>query len=134
MVIRSVKSIVRSSSVILIVLILGSCQIFERTESREEYPRSMKGYELYSWKEGESWKFSLLTGTNRIKLYEEIRDPTYVIDGIENLQKELVNLSPGESLFWISGRVPGVELPPTEVIETIRKYCSNANIELYIVR
>jgi hypothetical protein len=38
---------------------------------------SMKGYELYSWREKSSgdWYFALLPGTNRLKTYDEITAP-----------------------------------------------------------
>lgn len=35
-------------------------------------PHSPKGYELYSWQAGDEWRFTLITGTNRLKRYEEI--------------------------------------------------------------
>ena len=35
-------------------------------------PESLKGYELYSWQAGGEWLFTLTTGTNRIKSFEEI--------------------------------------------------------------
>ncbi len=31
----------------------------------------MKGYELYSWKEGETWNYTLITATNRLKSFDE---------------------------------------------------------------
>src|ERR1051325_1013820 len=43
------------------------------------FPESMKGYELYSWKEGKQWKFSLLIGTNRDKTLEEIKSVDVVL-------------------------------------------------------
>ncbi len=36
---------------------------------------SMKGYELYSWQDGDRWYFSVLVGTNRNKTLDEIRSP-----------------------------------------------------------
>ncbi|RLC13753.1 MAG: hypothetical protein DRI57_15680 [Deltaproteobacteria bacterium] len=35
-------------------------------------PESAKGYELYSWFSKDRWHFTLITGTDRIKAYEEV--------------------------------------------------------------
>jgi hypothetical protein len=44
----------------------------ERDKAASALPRSMKGYELYSWREGDGWRFGLITGTNRSKTCAEI--------------------------------------------------------------
>ena len=33
---------------------------------------SVSGWELYSWKIEDQWKYSILIGTNRLKTYEEV--------------------------------------------------------------
>ncbi|HEY79044.1 MAG TPA: hypothetical protein G4O09_08030 [Dehalococcoidia bacterium] len=38
----------------------------------DKLTHSMKGYELYSWEEDNQWHFTLITGTNRTKMMEEI--------------------------------------------------------------
>ena len=40
----------------------------------------MKGYELYSWKVGTDWNYTLITGTNRPKTFEEVSAATGVVD------------------------------------------------------
>ena len=42
------------------------------TPSTDTLPRSMKGYELYSWQQDGQRRFKLITGTNRNKTQEEI--------------------------------------------------------------
>ncbi len=42
------------------------------TPSTDTLPRSMKGYELYSWQQDGQRRFKLITGTNRTKTQEEI--------------------------------------------------------------
>jgi hypothetical protein len=42
------------------------------TPSTDTLPRSMKGYELYSWHQDGQRRFKLITGTNRNKTQEEI--------------------------------------------------------------
>jgi hypothetical protein len=77
----------------------------------DELPHSLKGYELYSWQEGETWHFRLITGTNRTKTLEEIISADDTADdwisihvtGIDALKVVLSKLPEGESVFWSSG-------------------------------
>ena len=64
------------------------------------FAESMKGYELYSWQEGDQWKFSLLIGTNRDKTLEEIKSADVVLADVDALLATLEksrqdNMSPG---------------------------------------
>jgi hypothetical protein len=72
---------------------------------------SMKGYELYSWKRGGTWYYSLLPGTNRTKTYEEITAQPAVKKSIGELESELKKLSRGAQVFWQSDAPPGVKRP-----------------------
>ncbi len=74
-------------------------------------PRSMKGYELYSWQDGQQWRFTLITGTNRTKTLEEITtgEDALTADGWVNIhvqglaaiQSVVSRIPPGEWLSWI---------------------------------
>ena len=74
-------------------------------------PQSLKGYELYSWQEGEDWHFTLITGTNRNKTLEEITSTINMVKGwvsvhcigSEVLKSVLGKLPEGESVFWSNG-------------------------------
>jgi len=93
---------------------------------------SMKGYELYSWQEGEGWYFALVVGTNRIKTFDEIVAPEVRVRGIEALEVQLDQLASGERVFWSAQRVPNVVLPPDDVVEQVQAYCEQRGIELEI--
>lgn len=59
-----------------------ACHSKENCKGSEIYsflPHSMKGYELYSWQVDDKWYFTLITGTNRIKGYEEITSSENII-------------------------------------------------------
>jgi len=76
----------------------------------DDLPRSMKGYELYSWEEEGQWRFTLITGTNRIKALEEITATEDFISetgwvkiqvvGEDMIKDVLSRLPEGESVFW----------------------------------
>jgi len=110
----------------------------------------MKGYEIYSWQEDEEWVFKLITGTNRQKTIDEImsdsepiQEDTWTnikINGVDNLKIILENLPKGESLFWLSAngietavdQTNPIEYPPDAMVEDIRKFCDQIDVELVI--
>ena len=115
-------------------------------------PHSGKGYELYSWpaEQGNAWQFTLITGTNRLKTYEEILSAEDIVSesgwvkvsvtGTEDLKALLSQLPSGESVTWISEEwleqvgVPAgnIRLPDKDVIGEIEGYCLKLGIALTI--
>jgi hypothetical protein len=100
----------------------------------EDLPRSMKGYELYSWQEGGEWHFALLTGTNRIKEVEEVMSSETRVRGLGKLRETLGRLREGEQVFWLATRVPGMALPDGNLVGEVQAWCSERGVDLYIVR
>jgi hypothetical protein len=113
-------------------------------------PRSPKGYELYSWQDGTEWHFTLITGTNRLKGYEEIVSTDNVVtesdwvklsvQGREDLEAVLGRLPEGETVSWISaewlarvGATRGnIQLPDPRLLQEIESYCRRLGIQLQI--
>jgi hypothetical protein len=62
---------------------------------------SMKGWELYSWPNGNDWNYSLLEGTNRVKTYKEVTENKIVFTGIDSLRMVLDKFPAKEYIFWI---------------------------------
>jgi hypothetical protein len=98
---------------------------------------SFKGMELYSYTEdGKNITYTLLTGTNRLKLPEEIIGSS--ID-IEELIGHIKKLASGETIFWVNDRLSGklsnhikFLYPDEQTIENIKSVCKKYNITLYI--
>lgn len=75
-------------------------------------PTSMKGYEVYCWydEEQESWHYTLITGTNRLKTYKEVTDEEdtitsggwvkITVTGEDALKTLLARLPEGEEVVW----------------------------------
>jgi hypothetical protein len=99
------------------------CITFETASSATSLPRSMKGYELYSWyvEEEDAWYYTLVTGTNRWKSYAEVSTPESVITeddwvkitvrGIDSLKSVLDLLQEGEIVIerdagWLEATPP----------------------------
>ena len=113
-------------------------------------PHSGKGYELYSWpaEQGDEWRFTLITGTNRLKTYEEIVSAEDIVggggwvkvsvSGTEALKALLRQLPRGEVVTWIGEDwleqvgVPAgsIQLPAKDMIDEIEGYCRQLGLKL----
>jgi hypothetical protein len=110
-------------------------------------PRSMKGYELYSWEQGGEWHFTLITGTNRNKTLEEVTSTTPSVSadglvhihvvGVEALKGVLSRVPPSEFVTWLAvlhddsnqmGIV--IRLPPDSIVVDIRDHAMSIGLNL----
>lgn len=94
-----------------------------------------KGQELYSWREGQSWVYVMLPGTNRNKAWEELTQaPRF--NGEAELRLGLAQLAIGEMVFW-SNRCPAapagrLEFPPATVREGLQRFCEEQKVMLSV--
>jgi len=102
---------------------------------------SMKGWELYSWPDGNGWNYSILTGTNRLKTYSEVTTNNIVIVGKESLMMLLDKFPANEEIFWISegwldrtwgGNYENLSLPDSNTIIEIEDYCIRKGLVLTV--
>ena len=104
-------------------------------------PHSMKGYELYSWKVDNELYFTLITGTNRNKTYEEItaKDNNLnpdtgllkiTVKGIDAIKDVLKKIPPNEYIFWLGTKDSGFTLPSQDVVDDLKNYCKTLNLSL----
>ncbi|HEX8708697.1 MAG TPA: hypothetical protein VF723_10685 [Pyrinomonadaceae bacterium] len=121
----------KSALLVLAALFLcGYCQSAIAQSDDAARARSMKGHELYSWRARGGWYFSLLVGTNRLKSYAEVTSRRVRIGGVAALKRELGKLPAGEEVFWSSGRLRGLSLPPPRIVEELRAYCERRGVRL----
>lgn len=116
----------------LLALILGGCQMCGTTDDGGTLPKSMKGYELYSWQTQGKWFFSLLPGTNRLKTADEVTSADVRVEGTGAIETELGKLATGESVFWSAKRVAGMSMPDEQTRGTIASYCDQIGVNLVI--
>lgn len=97
----------------------------------------MKGWELYSWPEGNDWKFSFLPGTNRIKTYDEVITNKTTATGKEALKLLLDKFPKKEYISWI-GKLQddggNLSLPDQNTIDEIKNYASQKELELHVIK
>ena len=111
-----------------------------------ELPRSMKGYELYSWEEDNQWHFTLITGTNRNKTLEEVvSKDDYIsesgwlkvqVTGVDAVEAVLSKLPGKEFVLWLSnlreqkGQTDiTIQLPPEKTVNTIVEYAGRLGLD-----
>jgi hypothetical protein len=108
---------------------------------------SMKGYELYSWTEGNKWYFSVLVGTNRIKTYAEVVSNTpseihlITVAEIDDLKLVLARFPENEDITWKGkgwlqsawgSNYGNLQLPPQNYIDDITQFCAQKKLNLQV--
>lgn len=117
----------------------------------DELSHSMKGYELYSWEEEGQWRFTLITGTNRIKTVEEICSREDVISeagwvrvqvvGVNVIGAVLGKLPQGEEIVWLesprSDQTPPSDiefmLPPQQIMDSVKEQAEESGLNLLVL-
>jgi hypothetical protein len=143
----------RALCLFLMLLIANACSAaipaksaLPASNAASPLPRSMKGYELYSWQFDGQWNFVLMTSTNRLKSVDEItkgKDSTgdfvrLSAHSVEGIKQHLQRLPKNEEIAWIGKRTREqfqaqagpLSLPPTEIIAEIKAYCKQLGLNL----
>ncbi len=104
----------------------------------------MKGYELYSWKVGTDWNYTLITGTNRPKTFEEVSAATGVVDdhgwtkitlrGVQKTAQVMARLPKGESVVWTCPAGQGYSWPEEDVIAQISDAAQSRGLDFRVER
>jgi hypothetical protein len=133
--------------IFLLTLFAVGCSNLDNEEELEPFtgsiPESMKGYELYSWKENKVWNFTLITGTNRLKAHQEITacgnktEHGFVKVTVRDIPqlKDLLTRVPAEQyVTWISNAaiMPGFSMPPANVVSDIQDHCAAHNLHMQV--
>jgi hypothetical protein len=105
------------------------------------FDHSMKGWELYSWPNGNDWNYSILVGTNRIKTYEEVTTNQIIVLGKDSLKILLDKFPENENIFWVSKGwlencwntdYGNLSLPDDKTVNEIKDYCIQKKLVLSI--
>jgi hypothetical protein len=125
------KTILAFLLVLPVGLLLSGCGAAQRTESPPS-AESVKGYELYSWQEGDQWAFSLLAGTNRTKSLEEIKSGDARLPDVEALIARLEKIPAGQYVTWSSQET--LAFPPDEILRQIERVCKDRGLILNVAQ
>ena len=104
------------------------------------FPNVMKGWELYSWPNGNDWNYSILAGTNRLKTYNEVIHGLSVT-GIDSLKMLLAKMLPEANILWIGEgwleqcwgkNYNDLALPPVSIQNQVLQYANTLNLDFSI--
>jgi hypothetical protein len=104
---------------------------------------------LYSWFEDDTWRFTLITGTNRNKTLDEIVTGENVISesgwvnahmtGLEATKEVLSKLPQDEFIIWIAemreqtGQVaPKISLPASQIVDEINEFALQNGLNFHV--
>jgi len=121
------KTIRAFLAVLLVGSLLTGCGAASGSPSTP-FGESMKGYELYSWWDGTTWKFSLLVGTNREKSLDEIKSADVVLSSVDALETALQQMPAGQYITWSSKEM--LSFPPQDIIEQVENICEEQGLIL----
>lgn len=107
---------------------------------------SMKGWELYSWPESNTWKFSFLIGTNRIKTLSEVTTSYGAanlirVTGVDSAKMVLNKFPAGEDIIligpgWLQsawgGQYGNLQLPPQSMIDDLKSFSQQKQLSFTI--
>lgn len=103
---------------------------------------SMKGWELYSWSEGNTWKFSFLTSTNRLKSLSEVtssngQEVLIRVTGVDSAKMVLNKFPQREAITligqgWLQnawqGQYGNLQLPPQTIIDQLKLFATQKSL------
>jgi predicted small secreted protein len=125
------KTILSFLLALLLGLLLSSCRTTKGADATS-LAESMKGYELYSWQEGNHWVFSLLVGTNREKTLDEIKSTDSILPDVDALIAILETVPSGQYVTWSSRKT--LSFPPDDIVKQVEKVCKDKGLKLNIFK
>lgn len=87
-----------------------------------------KGIELYLWELDGKTVWTILPGTNRLKMDAEIRNAKDAIKSKDELEKLLSKLAPGEYVFYKDTTKPSNKAKHASDAETVKKLCEKLQL------
>jgi hypothetical protein len=109
-------------------------------------PESMKGWELYSWPEGDKWKYSFLMGTNATKSLPQVKNSGWAlvkVTGADSVKMVLNKFPKGETISligqgwlqrsWGGQDIGNLQLPPAAVVNDLTLYSTSKGLTFQVV-
>jgi hypothetical protein len=139
-------------AIICSIYIISGCSHENKEVARLPNPgdlavtHSMKGWELYSLPQGNTWKFSFLIGTNRLKSLSEVTSSNSAVvlirvTGVDSAKMVLDKFPQGESITLIGqdllqnvwqGQYGNLQLPPQAVIDQLKSFAMQKGLTVTV--
>jgi hypothetical protein len=89
-------------------------------------------YDLYSWKDGNEWDYSLLPVSKQHEMLAEIKHVGGPLRGPGKIKEKLLAMKEGDKISWRARAENGLVYPPKPVMEDIRDYAKTVGVKLSI--
>ena len=90
------------------------------------------GFELYSWKAGQDWRYAVFEGTGTARSTETIRKRKNRLNNLTFLKGRLASLPSNEILYWREDKARGFVMPPKETIQEIKEYATGLQLDIQL--
>jgi hypothetical protein len=91
-----------------------------------------EGFELYSWKEGRSWRYVVLPATPRVRTLAEIQGSREILRDEAALRRRLARLRKGETVTWMTQGPAGVSAPGRDRQRGLREHARLHGVSLHV--
>jgi hypothetical protein len=130
--------LVRKIATVVMLMLVASAS------NGQNRPATMKGYQLFTWKQDGQWHYSLSPATNREPTYDEITAKATIAIGTSEFESRLKRLPEGTEVFWRSDAPPGIKRPAPrgmisfkqpsrKRIERIKRLCDKLGIKVTLM-
>jgi hypothetical protein len=117
-------------STLLAAIILLASHVGAAQSRKAHLPHVPDGYSLFSWRVGNDRYFSLIDETSGPKSFDEATSPKVRVKGIAALKRKLSALPRNEEVIWVTERLPGLSLPPENMLRQINAHSRRTGIKL----
>jgi hypothetical protein len=91
-------------------------------------------YELYSWKKGNDWEYSLLPRPAKPKAAIEIKRLGGPLRGASKIKEKFLQMAEGDKIYWQERPDSGMVYPPEPVIEELKDYAETVGVKITLPR
>lgn len=91
-------------------------------------------YDLYSWKVGNDWNYSLVPSTNEHKATAEIKNSGRPLHGAGQVKEKLLDMKEGDNISWQERAESGMLYPPPLVMQDITDYAQTVGVKVVVRR
>src|SRR5262245_1255709 len=89
-------------------------------------------YDLYSWKDGHEWNYSLIPADKSHMVDAEIKQANPA-QGTSKMKAKLLDMREGDKITWQQRSEGGFVIPPNPVVEEIQDYANSVGVKVSVV-
>ena len=116
------------------MLFRSAISLFASGPSAHAENKGSSKFDLYSWKVGSEWNFSILPSTNEHKTTAEIKQSGSPLRGTGQVKEKLLDMKEGDKISWQERADSGMLLPPPLIMQDILDYAQTVGVKVVVPR